>query len=43
MKRPFSSDLVITEQISDPFLKAYHVGFDQQKFRLTPLVDELEM
>jgi len=39
MKRPFSSDLVITEQISDPFLKAYHVGFDQQKFRLTPLVD----
>lgn len=39
MPRPFKSDLVIQEQIADPFLKAYHVGFDQGQFRLVPLVD----
>ncbi|QNF33930.1 DUF1837 domain-containing protein [Adhaeribacter swui] len=39
MPRPFKSDLVINEQINDATLKAYHVGFDQNKFRLQPLVD----
>ena len=39
MVRPFNSDLVIDEKISEPLLKAYHVGFDQKKFRLIPLVD----
>lgn len=39
MARPFKSDLVIDEKISDPLLKAYHIGFDQKKFRLIPLVD----
>lgn len=39
MPRPFKSDLVIEEKISDSTLKAYHVGFDQNKFRLEPLVD----
>jgi len=37
--RPFKSELVIDEKISDPLLKAYHVGFDQGEFRLQPLVD----
>ncbi len=39
MSRPFNSDLVIDEQISTPTLKAYHIGFDQNKFRISPLVD----
>lgn len=39
MPRPFKSDLVIAEHVSTPPLKAYHVGFDRKKFRLTPLVD----
>lgn len=39
MPRPFNSDKVIREQISEATLKAYHVGFDQNRFRLTPLVD----
>jgi hypothetical protein len=37
--RPFKSELVLDEKISDSNLKAYHVGFDQNKFRLTELVD----
>ena len=39
MPRPFKSDLVLEEKISDPALKAYYVGFDQNKFRIQPLVD----
>jgi len=39
MARPFNSELVIDERICDATLKAYHVGFDQNKFRLQPLVD----
>jgi hypothetical protein len=37
--RPFKSELVLEEKISESTLKAYHVGFDQNKFRLTELVD----
>lgn len=37
--KPFESDLVLREQISEAELRAYHVGFDQNKFRLLPLVD----
>ncbi|MBL7995820.1 DUF1837 domain-containing protein [bacterium] len=36
---PFSSHLVMREQISEAELRAYHVGFDQNVFRLKPLVD----
>ncbi len=39
MPRPFKSDLVLEEKISDATLKAYYVGFDQNKFRFVPLVD----
>lgn len=39
MARPFLSDLVIEEKISKPSMKAYHIGFDQNQFRLQPLVD----
>lgn len=39
MGRPFKSELVIDELINEPELKGYHVGFDQNKFRLQPLVD----
>lgn len=39
MPRPFKSDLVISENIGKPLLKAYHVGFDRNAFRLQPLVD----
>jgi len=39
MPRPFKSDLVISEKIAKPLLKAYHVGFDQNVFRLQSLVD----
>ncbi len=39
MARPFNSELVIEERISFASLKAYHVGFDQNKFRLQHLVD----
>ncbi len=39
MTRPFKSENVLTEQISENGLKAYHVGFDQNQFRLQPLVD----
>jgi hypothetical protein len=37
--RPFKSEKVIDEIISEATLKAYHVGFDSHKFRLKPLVD----
>lgn len=39
MARPFNSDLVIEERISNSTLRAYHVGFDQNEFRLLPLVE----
>lgn len=39
MARPFKSEKVIEEQISDANLRAYHVGFEANKFRLKPLVD----
>ena len=38
-KRPFKSDLVLREQLSEVTLRAYHVGFEENKFRLQPLVD----
>jgi len=37
--RPFRSEHVIHEQICQPALRGYHVGFDQKEFRLKPLVD----
>lgn len=40
-KKPFNSDLVLEERISEATLRAYNVGFDQNKFRLEPLVDLL--
>ncbi len=39
MNRPFKSELVIDERISEATLRAYHVGFDQNQFRLQPLVE----
>jgi hypothetical protein len=39
MARPFKSEKVIEERISEATLRAYHVGFDTNKFRLKPLVD----
>jgi len=41
MPRPFNSDLVIAERITQHNLRAYHVGFDQKMFRLQPLVDTI--
>jgi hypothetical protein len=41
MPRPFNSELVLEEKISEATLRAYHVGFDENKFRLKPLVDLL--
>lgn len=41
MARPFNSDLVLNERISNSTLRAYHVGFDQNKFRLLPLVETI--
>lgn len=41
MARPFNSDLVLDERISHSTLRAYHVGFDQNKFRLLPLVETI--
>ncbi|MFD1628935.1 DUF1837 domain-containing protein [Pseudopedobacter beijingensis] len=41
MQRPFRSELVLDERISESTLKAFHVGFDQNKFRLQPLVDTI--
>ncbi len=37
--RPFKSDLVIDDRISEPFLRTYHVVFDQKQFSLQPLVN----
>ena len=37
--RPFKSELVIEERIAEATFRAYHVGFDENKFRLQPLVD----
>jgi hypothetical protein len=39
MPRPFKSEKVLEELISDSTLRAYHVGFELNKFRLKPLVD----
>lgn len=39
MNRPFKSELVIDERVCEATLRAYHVGFDQNQFRLQPLVD----
>ena len=36
---PFKSDLVLQEVIGDSTLRAYSAGFDQNQFRLKPLVD----
>ena len=41
MPKPFRSELVLEEKISEATLRAYHVGFEQNKFRLEPLVDLL--
>jgi len=41
MARPFNSDLVLDERINNSSLRAYHVGFDQNKFRLLPLVETI--
>lgn len=37
--RPFKSDLIIDEPICEPEFRVYHIGFDESKFRLQPLVD----
>lgn len=39
--KPFESDLVLEEKISEATFRAYNVGFEQNKFRLQPLVDVL--
>ena len=39
MPRPFKSQLVLEERIAEATFRAFHVGFDQNKFRLQPLVD----
>jgi hypothetical protein len=39
MAKPFESDLVLSEHISDSNLRVYHVGFESNKFRLTALVE----
>jgi hypothetical protein len=39
MSRPFESDLVLSERVSETTLRVYHVGFEANKFRLTPLVE----
>jgi len=39
MSRPFKSELVLEEKISKSNFRAYHVGFEENKFRLQPLVD----
>ena len=38
-QRPFRSELVFEETISEATLRAYHVGFDENAFRLKPLLD----
>lgn len=37
--KPFKSELVLEERISDSTIRAYYVGFDENKFRLEPLVN----
>ena len=39
MSRPFNSDLVIEEKIAETTFRAYNVGFEENQFRLKPLVD----
>ncbi len=39
MSRPFNSELVMEEKISEANFRAYHVGYEQNKFRLQPLVE----
>lgn len=39
MIRPFKSEKVIDEIISEATLKVYNVGFEMKQFRLKPLVD----
>jgi hypothetical protein len=39
MPRPFKSELVIEERINEATFRAFHVGFDANKFRLQALVD----
>lgn len=39
MAKPFQSDLVLSERISEANLRVYHVGYESNKFRLTPLVE----
>ncbi|QEE51169.1 DUF1837 domain-containing protein [Flavobacterium alkalisoli] len=39
MAKPFESDLVLNEHIKESNLRVYHVGFEANKFRLTPLVE----
>lgn len=39
MAKPFNSDLIIEEKISEFDFKAYSVGYEQNKFRLKPLAD----
>lgn len=39
VQRPFKSDLVLEERIAEATFRAFHVGFDQNQFRLQPLVD----
>ena len=37
--RPFKSEKIIEERISEASLRAFNVGFDQNEFRLKPLLD----
>jgi hypothetical protein len=37
--RPFKSELILEERIAEATFRAFHVGFDQNQFRLQPLVD----
>lgn len=39
MSKPFESDLVLNEHISEANLRVYHVGFESNKFRLIALVE----
>lgn len=39
MSPPFKSHLVLDERINETSFRAYHVGFEENKFRLQPLVD----
>jgi len=39
MPFPFNSNMVLDQKISDATLRAFSVGYDQNQFRLQPLVD----